>query len=679
MAAHVSTPSTVATNGVLNPMLTQIQGPNALTSAEALTRAPAENRSNVFGKPDLYHGAQQQHGIAQTDTLNSNSSSHAASVRHISHHSDALQRIVTVNEPQFPQVPVHASPLQQYSPISTPLSDLTYVGYLPVPVSAISCVADEYDDDAERKPEIGAEPSLQFARETWWDTLLGLYSMQVQPQGGSVSILTPGRRDSVSQQITSDLRFLFKASNYWFSFVNVPRFFARLMDPVTRSRLQPSLVLAAVAVANFIRSSEQENGEKGRTWALTLRDRAQSALEASLNARWVDESLVQASWLIAFFEISAHPLHSAVRVRSSLSMLDSLVRSLAMPSLDQDDHRASVFASHTVPTVVSSPSVSPPISPWNSRLPQPVSAARPSSPPGECACAAYTLGNNWSHAQELTPLWLMTPAWNRDSSDAEVRKEESRRVVWSAVTLVAGYTSYTSASNPLPTMDLFLMNAANYALLFPGESLVATSTGPSRKETVWALYMRTMLLWHTCIRMRSNTILGDPEKAQFAVSAWLEVDKIEEALNSHTCGIERAFLFQGREYLFKNSNLLFHRKKAEEWLTHQASVAKRTMYGLQTITGQPNVSLARRPFFIFWFMSQVNRALLLWSCDNTLTIALDVSKALLGPIEYMMSMWPCPEQQKRYQDLRANLSNACYLAGVPPPSPMNVSSHLPRS
>ena len=51
--------------------------------------------------------------------------------------------------------------------------------------------------------------------------------------------------------------------------------------------------------------------------------------------------------------------------------------------------------------------------------------------------------------------------------------------------------------------------------------------------------------------MRSNGGIADAEKAQFAVSAWLEMDKIEEALNSHTCGIERAFLFQGREYLFK--------------------------------------------------------------------------------------------------------------------------------
>ena len=77
----------------------------------------------------------------------------------------------------------------------------------------------------------------------------------------------------------------------------------------------------------------------------------------------------------------------------------------------------------------------------------------------------------------------------------------------------------------------------------------------ARTDTVWALYARTMLLWHACVRMRARGAAGagagDAEKARFAVQAWLEVDRIESALNRHTCGIERAFLFQGREYLFK--------------------------------------------------------------------------------------------------------------------------------
>ena len=57
------------------------------------------------------------------------------------------------------------------------------------------------------------------------------------------------------------------------------------------------IVLAALATANLIRSSEQEDGAAGRSWALALLQEAQASLESSISARWIDESLVQASWV----------------------------------------------------------------------------------------------------------------------------------------------------------------------------------------------------------------------------------------------------------------------------------------------------------------------------------------------------------------------------------------------
>jgi hypothetical protein len=76
-------------------------------------------------------------------------------------------------------------------------------------------------------------------------------------------------------------------------------------------------------------------------------------------------------------------------------------------------------------------------------------------------------------------------------------------------------------------------------------------SGYSPKETVWALYDRSMLLWHSCVRMRQDRVATEAEKAHFAIAAWLEADVIEAALDKHTCNLERAFIFQGREYLFK--------------------------------------------------------------------------------------------------------------------------------
>ena len=50
--------------------------------------------------------------------------------------------------------------------------------------------------------------------------------------------------------------------------------------------------------------------------------------------------------------------------------------------------------------------------------------------------------------------------------------------------------------------------------------------------------------------MRSDEA-SDIEKAQFAVDAWREAGAIEAALDAHACSSERAFLFTGREYIFK--------------------------------------------------------------------------------------------------------------------------------
>lgn len=51
---------------------------------------------------------------------------------------------------------------------------------------------------------------------------------------------------------------------------------------------------------------------------------------------------------------------------------------------------------------------------------------------------------------------------------------------------------------------------------------------------------------------RGGTESGsDGLMAQFAVRVWLETVDIEKKLNSHTCATEKAFLFHGREFLFK--------------------------------------------------------------------------------------------------------------------------------
>ena len=89
------------------------------------------------------------------------------------------------------------------------------------------------------------------------------------------------------------------------------------------------------------------------------------------------------------------------------------------------------------------------------------------------------------------------------------------------------------------------------------------------------------------------------------------------------------------------------------------------------------------------------RALTLWSYDQSFSVALDVAKALSKPVEYLMTLWPCPgtsaellsaqvlrvltadtpcltEQRRRWAELREKLNSSCFAASVPllsaPPS-----------
>uniref|UniRef100_A0A0W0FU75 Zn(2)-C6 fungal-type domain-containing protein n=2 Tax=Moniliophthora roreri TaxID=221103 RepID=A0A0W0FU75_MONRR len=614
---------------------------------------------------------------------------------------DASENPANVHAHSFHRVDL--SPPQYYNPPTTLACQYKqFYGVKPVICTSLAshaCITPlDEDDNPEDSTEIeiSTAPSLNFTKKIWYESLCSLYA---SPHSRHLRTLNHSERDQISQRIASDLRFLFRSSNYWFSFFHLPSFFGTFFDPVKRANMQPSLILAALALSTFWQSSEVGRSNEGRLKALRLRDEAQAAIEASFNAGWVDETLAQAAWLLALFEVCAHPKHSTTRSVSAMRMLDSTIRSLALTFMDRDNPQASVFNPDDVPVVARRPtpnflSNSADYG-YHHRHSYPPSSDSLNGPSG-CSCQSVTLANHWPSSLEHAPLWAQTPAWNPDWSEAEIKKESCRRLCWSASSLAAGHVSYAVASRT-NRPELFIADPANYALLFSGESVTSGSPTPTvltSKDSVWALYDRCFLLWNSCAKMRFSRTATDNEKAQFAIRSWLEADAIENALNKHTCGIEKAFIFQGREYLFNtrmcityefqryvpmvNSEVsgFFHRKKAEEWLSHQAAVAQRFMYGLHTITGNSNNLLARRPFFTLWFMAQVNRALSLWQCDHSMVLALDVCKAFLPAIDYLSALWPCDEQRKRYERLRVELDSACRQAGVSLPLSPNLSLNL---
>ena len=152
---------------------------------------------------------------------------------------------------------------------------------------------------------------------------------------------------------------------------------------------------------------------------------------------------------------------STERATSAMIMLDSIIRALALTAIDAADTSASVFAPRAVPTVPTQRSSQAPILQGETQ------------PQQSCACQALSLGHNWPMASNFTPLWLHTAAWDQAWSEAEIRKEESRRLCWSALALAAAHTSHAAAFSQAP-LDFYLIQPSNVCIaLVPCTVLVA--------------------------------------------------------------------------------------------------------------------------------------------------------------------------------------------------------------
>ncbi|KAI0655605.1 hypothetical protein C8Q70DRAFT_422985 [Cubamyces menziesii] len=600
----------------------------------------------------------------------------------------------------------------------------------------------QQEEEAEPIP---ARPSLQFTRETWWDALLAFYASDDTAHPVEPGTLTVEQRSMTVRRIVTDLRALFHSSIYWVSFINIPRFFDNLLDPTRRAALQPSLLLSALAIGTLAQSSEAENGAPGRARALKLLDLADSTLQASLASGWVDFGLVQASWLIVYFEMQSHPLHSMERGQSSLLLLDSLLRLFSLTTLDAEIkkpssattlpgsfassgsrsalnpalnpysndtiaqlHNSSNTAPYTAPlapSVQSSTAVSAMSSLLGIPLPDPLVHSGPScsGPFPKCRCSEFTIDRSWPSVLGFAPGWTGMMMWPTGLSEGEFRKEECRRLVWASIMMTASLNSYTSVTCEIEKSRLFIKDPRHIALLFPGESLSLAGT-PVPNDNVWTLYLRAMLLLHSCVRMRADPTMGDAERAQFAMKAWLEIDALESALDHHSCGLERMTGFQAREMLFsarmcvshefqryiprvttyvviyvylsfflandpllcRNGSQLFYRDKAEGWLAHRMALSERVWNQVMKGEHEPAMDF-RKPVLIYWFMSHIVKALVLWKADPTLTIALEASKTFAKRAEYIMMFWPSAGQRRDWQDLRYALVQACLQAGISPP------------
>jgi hypothetical protein len=157
-----------------------------------------------------------------------------------------------------------------------------------------------------------------------------------------------------------------------------------------------------------------------------------------------------------------------------------------MTHLDSDNPATSRFARNGMPvmdtrlagyfpTTGHNYSSVPTSLPTLQNVQQPHIAVEPTVLPVGCFCDEVSLGRQWPEAQTRVPLWVATPTWNSEWTEGEIKKEECRRLCWSALMLISGHTSYAAAVNWRHS-DYFVMEPSNVRYLARFEVKVAHST-----------------------------------------------------------------------------------------------------------------------------------------------------------------------------------------------------------
>ncbi|KAJ6556266.1 hypothetical protein B0H19DRAFT_1152298 [Mycena capillaripes] len=500
-------------------------------------------------------------------------------------------------------------------------------------------------------------PAVQATQQGWWDAFLRSYSRR---------------------EIATDLNFLYADCPIALSFVNVRVLVETLWSPTKYLTLQPAFILASMALAVLLRSSETERGAAGRERAAFLRQSAQDALERAWRERtWIDASLAEAALVIAQYEASAHPEYHPDRLARAFAFLDETISVLALTSVDAGRADVCRYARDVAPGVDVPPDVR-------------CGCIPPGTPPPD-------RDSVWSSALPWDPSW----------NEYQIRDEECRRVCWAALSLATSFRAECMAlARTDECLTLRICDPANYLVLFPNEMYDRGNFGSGRqdgtgaaaahsKNAIWALFCRSMLLANFCSNVigRSTETREEREsQAEALHESWNEAQAIQDALDGHVCNLHTAVAYLCRENISNAQMIitkglrnlqglpagnrpgpLFNRRQAEEWIYYQAEVVKRVTMSIQYVSDPRGHQLTQRPFSVPWFYHQLAICLLLWENDSSLGDVLELAKSFLVPLDVMNALWPCELIQLQCTALRKRLTAHCRSAGHEPPPPSNYS------
>ncbi|KAJ7897831.1 hypothetical protein B0H13DRAFT_2032511 [Mycena leptocephala] len=557
---------------------------------------------------------------------------------------------ITTDLYKYSHSPQSRSAHSDTSPIYQPFTPSPYVTVKQQPHSPFLQPSSAVSPDAHRKFPIPSTPAVESNQKAWWALFLEQYPFDVY-------------MNTVPR---------FSETGHWLCFLNLTFFINMLWNPEERLKIQPAFILAGLALAELMRSSDSERGAAGRSRAAWLRESAQRALTVAMSG-------ANGDWILVLYESSAHPQYHPDRVAAALRVLDQILKIISVSTIDLMDQDVARFNSDV-------PIVTVPYRPH--RYDRKCTCMPPGSPPPD-----HT--QTWSQPLRWDPTW----------SAIEVRNEECRRLSWSALSMATSYLIQCVAfDREMPVLEL--CNPSNYAILFPGEVIDRVSpayrspNSPSPKESVWALYCRSLLLWNFCNRLVSQSGPNQTEaEADALQESWNEAQAIQDSLEIHVCNYETGVTYLCQEYIYntrmsvtqalrKMQGLsreisttpgpLFNRKQARQWIDYQARVIKRVKLATYQLGGPQGYQLTRRPFQVTWFLNQFSVCMQIWTHDTALADAVELAKDFLAVMDVLNALWPCTLNQTQSDDLRKQLTQACAHVGTEPPLPPTYATSLIR-
>jgi hypothetical protein len=272
-------------------------------------------------------------------------------------------------------------------------------------------LVEEYADEFDVEFPMYEPPGwIDQARDGWWTWILEGYSSD---RGEAARIVTGhckdlwvGKCKRVKEHISSENanppypRRSFASPHIWFTFIHKGLFFRSVFNLDATSPRAVHIVLAVLAHITFAREGRTQAGQLR---AIRFAETSRSIIDHALTSGSKDPTLAQAALLLCGFECQPHILHSPSRTTGAIIFVNTIGQACWQTQMDGNNALVSRGPLAQYPRAI--------ITPDEERA----------------------QGDIAPHLR----AWAGMPAWLDEWNLGEVRKEEMRRMVWTATAMSA--------------------------------------------------------------------------------------------------------------------------------------------------------------------------------------------------------------------------------------------------